>query len=195
MSSESYGHCATGPGVGGPRSLVAAVTAVLTAIAVMGVTAWQGGFGTTGANPGRHAPGGRVLRRYTDPAGWSLRYPRDWHLEQSEQELHLAEIEVTVANFAPRSGIRVHTYPGGGNVRVVPPVARSGRFPSDGVALRLENPSGYPSSPSPDTRLPVGLRSLRASKTIAGLAYDAATGETFGRSSRRTKVSYSKPHA
>jgi hypothetical protein len=160
--------------------LVALGGTVLVVIAVLGLTLWSA-RPAHGESVGRHASTG-LARSYTDRAGWSLRYPRGWHLERSEQEVHLAQIEVTVASFVPRPAVVVHHSRDEANVNVtvVPPVAK-GRFPADGVALRLVDTSGAVlQDANPNTRLHVGLQSFRPSARVPGISSDHLTGATFG---------------
>lgn len=164
-----------------PRRMVAVAGTVLVVIAASALTLRPARLE---AQSGHAAPHARdaVTRSYSDQAGWSLRYPRTWHLERSEQEVHLAQIEITVASFAPRRAVVVHHFRGGGNVTVVPPTERH-RFPADGIALRLVDVSGAirPDSPR-NGHLHLGLRSFRPSPNVPRprSGFDHLTGETPG---------------
>lgn len=179
MSTESSLHAATGLGSRGRRRVFGAAVggAILTACVV-----WDLNSGGNVPGPSTQPPSGSVLRQYTDQAGWSIRYPAAWHLERSEQFEGLSLVEVTVATFASRPGIEHRVYPGGGNVRAVPSVSSDGRFPADGVALRLVSETGgFGPLAARDTRLPIDLGSFSQSVTpLASPRYNAATGETFG---------------
>jgi hypothetical protein len=134
----------------------------------------------TGTPNAGEAPAGPT-RIYRDPSGWSISYPRAYHLESSEKELHLAAVETTVATFMPQSGIDAERYASGATVRVVPPLDAKSRFPADAAALRVVYQSGLPTlgvrARTPYVRLSVA--SLRASIGPRGQSYDAATGATY----------------
>lgn len=52
---------------------------------------------------------------------------------------------------------------------------------ANGVALAVESDTAAPALPRVrNTRLPVDLQSFRPSVKVAGVKYNAATGETFG---------------
>jgi hypothetical protein len=129
--------------------------------------------------PGARRTAAGCVFTATRPAG-RCTTPPAFQVEVSEQELGLASVEVTIANFRARPGIRVRTTPTSGNVRAVPPVDRAGRFPRDGVAFRLvSNSSGPAGEVHARSRLPLSLASFHRSRGPAGLRYNAATGETL----------------
>ena len=113
-----------------------------------------------------HLARGGGLRSYRDQTGWSVLYPADFRVEVSEQELGLAQAEVTFANFTAQPGIVVRVSSNSGNVCAVPPLALAGRFPADGVALRLLSDSGAPTIliSQPRSQLPLSLASFRPSQ-------------------------------
>ncbi|MGB8877562.1 MAG: hypothetical protein WCD11_14645 [Solirubrobacteraceae bacterium] len=120
------------------------------------------------------------LRRYRDVTGWRVLYPASYYVEVSEQELGLSIVEVTIANFRPRPGIIEDAYPGGGNVRAVPPLREGGRFPADGIALRVVSDQAAPALCHSGPSRPLSLASLRPSRASpASLLYNATTGETL----------------
>ena len=162
--------------------------AVTGAVALLGLSALVVAGAAVGASraahgsrrtPVRQREGG--WRSYRDITGWRVRYPVAFHVEISEQELRLSIIEVTIATFTPRPGIIVRTYPGGGNVRAVPPLNQAGRFPPDGVALRVVTNQAALTDRKPNNRLPrrLNLASLRPSRARpSSLRFNATTGET-----------------
>ena len=126
-----------------PRLRVPLVAAAAVSLAVAATVAGIGGRAR--ANPrGVAAARQPGLRRYRDVTGWRVLYPASYYVEVSEQELGLSIVEVTIANFRPRPGIIEDAYPGGGNVRAVPPLREGGRFPADGIALRVVSDQAAP---------------------------------------------------
>jgi hypothetical protein len=162
--------------------------ALIGAVALLGISALgmatTAGGAKTVAHGSRHSPvRGRDSgwRGYRDTTGWRVRYPVTFHVEISEQELRLSIIEVTIASFRPQPGILVRTYRGGGNVRAVPPLSKAGRFPPDGVALRVVSNQAALTDPDPKAHVPGRLRlaSFRPSRARpSSLAFNATTGET-----------------
>ena len=162
--------------------------AVTGAVALLGLSALVVAGAAVGASraahgsrrtPVRQREGG--WRSYRDITGWRVRYPVAFHVEISEQELRLSIIEVTIATFTPRPGIIVRTYPGGGNVRAVPPLNQAGRFPPDGVALRVVSNQAALTDRAHNARLPrrLSLASFRPSRARpSNLLFNATTGET-----------------
>ena len=105
-------------------------------------------------------------------------------MESSEQELGLAAVEVTIASFDAQPGIEVSSSGGTGNVRVVPPVDRAGRFPAAGVAFRVVYESGLPSSVlrTRAARTPLSLASFKPSSLPNSPSYISETsGNAQGR--------------
>jgi hypothetical protein len=146
------------------------------------------GVGVAMAGCGAASPQGQLValrvptRSYHDPAGWAVRFPTAFHLDASNQEQGVAMTEGTVASFALRSGIVVHRLRDGGSVRVTPPLPGDGRFPPDGVALRVVNDASNPFVPPhhPPPRLPLRLSSFEKSKPVPStLGYNGTTGETY----------------
>lgn len=123
----------------------------------------------------------RGWRSYRAVTGWRVRYPTSFHVETSAQELKLSIVETTIASFTPTPGIIVRTYPGGGNVRAVPPLDRTRRFPPGGVALRVLIDQGALTTPGIGhaTAPRLSLADLRPSRTRPCLLYNATTGETL----------------
>jgi hypothetical protein len=86
----------------------------------------------------QHVRAAPTLRRYVDPAGWTLRYPSTMHLERSTSGPGLATFtEITVASFAQQRAVRSGRTRDGGYVTVRPPLDPQDRFPLDGVAFRM----------------------------------------------------------
>lgn len=160
------------------RSHQCLMVVALLVVAALTLTATGAGPATIASERARHHDG---LRSYRDVTGWGVRYPAGWQLEISEQQLRLSLAEVTVAAFGSRPGIVVRTWPGGGNVRAVPPLSHTDRFPPDAVAMRVVEDPAAPSWSQKTTRLrrPLGLASLRPSRGPRGLLYNATTGETL----------------
>lgn len=160
--------------------LVAALALVLGGLVATGVASSKGRIGAAaGSIAASHQNG---LRSYQDVTGWRMLYPASFHIEISEHELRLSIIEVTIANFRSRAGVVVRTYPGGGNVRAVPPLNHAGSFPADGVALRVVADQGAPSGLKANTRLryPLSVARFRPSHARpSNLLYNATTGETL----------------
>jgi hypothetical protein len=101
-----------------------------------------------------------TLRRYVDPAGWSLRYPSTMYLERSTSGPGLATFtEITVASFAQRRAVQSGRTRDGGYVAVRPPLDPQARFPLDGVAFRMLRIDGGPAGnlTVADSRFPVQL--------------------------------------
>ena len=120
------------------------------------------------------------LRPYRDVTGWRVLYGASYHVEVSEQELGLSIVEVTIANFRPRPGIVEDTYPGGGDVRAVPPLRQGGPVPGDGIALRVVSNQAAPALCHSRPSRPLSLASCRPSRACpASLLYNATTGETL----------------
>lgn len=112
------------------------------------------------------------------PNGWGIGYPAGFRAERSGTGDGPFE-EITVANFRPSAGVVTHAWPGGANVRLLPPVAPDGRFPASGVALRAsEDAAGPLPVTQPNTALPVELSRFRHSGRLGSLSDNAATGET-----------------
>jgi hypothetical protein len=106
-------------------------------------------------------------QRYTDPAGWSLDYPRTMHLEHSSSGPGLATFsEVTIASFAQQRAVHSGRTHDGGFVRVDPPLDPNGAFPNDGVAIRMLAIAGGPAPiPTvPDSRFPIQLATFRPAR-------------------------------
>jgi hypothetical protein len=103
--------------------------------------------------------------RYTDPAGWWLRFPADMHLERSHATERISVWEVTVASFVPRTAVRTGSTPSGAWLRVDPPADADGRFGSDDVALRIVRQDGgpLPDLEAAESRFPLQLAGFRAS--------------------------------
>lgn len=114
-------------------------------------------------------------KRYTDPAGWSLVYPRTMHLERSSAEAMVTFSEVTLASFQPRSGVRARgsTSDRVSNVsiRYVPPVDASGRFPGHGVAFRMQlqlSARWGLDATTPESRFPIEPQTFQRSSREPG---------------------------
>jgi hypothetical protein len=104
-------------------------------------------------------------QRYTDPAGWSLSYPRTMYLERSSSGPGLASFsEVTIASFPQRRAVHSGRTRDGGFVRIDPPLNANGAFPNDGVAVRMVAIAGGPAPivTVPDSRFPIELGTFRA---------------------------------
>ena len=160
----------------GWRGRIVVVSGVLVAVLVAVIAAGSGG----GGGNGPVAPAGLVARavRYSG-LRWSLRYPRGFNVERSGSARFPVDVEVTVASFAPESAYARHQSPTGLIVHMIPPLDRAGRFPADGVALRLEDVAarslGAAAQPGSEPRIALG--DLRPSPRVAGIVY-ALTGET-----------------
>jgi hypothetical protein len=118
---------------------------------------------------------------YTDPAGWSVRYPNTLRLERSRNRYDTVTTEVTIANFAASTGVQ-QTHSG---FRVVPPVAPSGTFPANGIAFRIVNRDGGGENPTRHPAPAMTLASFRPSREPGitrpprgGAPYNATDGET-----------------
>jgi hypothetical protein len=116
------------------------------------------------------------MRAYTDDTfGYSLRYPGDWHLDTSKDELRITVWETTVGNFDAASGPshEVRQRERGGFLAIhLERDDRLENFPSDGVALRIFHVEG---GPSPDfsaaeADFPLSLDEFTPSYSGTGLA-------------------------
>ena len=105
-----------------------------------------------------------LTAKYRSSLGWSIRYPREMHVEHSaaaSRNGHYGVDETTFATFRSRHGVRHRVSARGESIWVVPPRTKSGRFPSTGAALRIADaqspfPSFHRGSPGA-TRLPLRL--------------------------------------
>src|SRR5579859_2295464 len=111
--------------------------------------------GATAAALAQGSPRPRLLR-YTDRLGWSLTYPRSFHLEQTTPNPAIGFYEVTVANFRPARGVVSWSYRGGGGSDLAPPAKP---FPANGVTFRVWWFTDDPPFPgvAPDSRFPLRL--------------------------------------
>ena len=112
-----------------------------------------GGGSPSGTNLGHH---------YQSSLGWSIRYPRGLHVERSGADgFGYGAHETTFSSFAASHGVRARISPRMQSIRLMPPRARSGRFPAEGIALRvLYQWSHVPVRPGfrpAGTRLPLSL--------------------------------------
>jgi hypothetical protein len=130
-------------------------------------------------------PAGRVsppalTRHYADATGWSARYPAAFHREVSDQELGLSFTEATIANFALRPGIVIHRLRHGASWRAFPALDPAGRFPPDGVALRVVTDTDDPFAPTHrNFRYPIRLAGFAPSDDVPPpLPFNGSTGET-----------------
>jgi|tagenome__1003787_1003787.scaffolds.fasta_scaffold20888046_2 hypothetical protein len=109
-------------------------------------------------------PRGRVVRGDT---GWTLTVPQGFHVERSAGGFRGPATEVTVASFRSGAGIRAYETALESGFHDVPPLDSAGRFPLDGVAVRVVRLEGGPPAfewPGRETSLPLRLRDFRASK-------------------------------
>jgi hypothetical protein len=153
-------------------SILLSIAVAIAAITLLHSTAHH----VTGTQPPQ------PVKSYDDPAGWGVSYPRDFQLERSETARGFTSVEATIASFVPSTGVQVHVYANGGNVRQVPPLDRHGRFPLDGVAFRLADVSGNaPGLPrhEPNTPQPILLTTFRPSAGPDGALYNHVDGETL----------------
>jgi hypothetical protein len=148
------------------RVLVALIAALLAAAAVGGVYA-VGPLGPGG--PAKPPVGSAVTsssdfaRQYNSPLGWSIRLPHRMYLEHSTGGgISFGVDEATVANFRVQPGVREHLTPNGRQIFEVPPQKHlGGRFPADGIAVRvLWFQSLGPISPKGATHPPLRLSSF-----------------------------------
>ena len=115
---------------------------------------------------------GDGAERYVDQRGWSIDVPHGMYLERSGAELKVSIDEVTVASFPPRKG--VHSFRSGrtSGFDLRPPRDAGGRFPTDGVALRIVyaegGPPGFDEFPGRETRFPLRLADLRRHTAYPG---------------------------
>jgi hypothetical protein len=102
-----------------------------------------------------HGSTGARLLRYTDPTGWSVSYPRTFHIESADTG-RFGFYEVTIANFAPARGVARWTWPGGGRIDLAPP---ANPLPANGVAFRVWWFNDGPGElvMAPDSRFPLRL--------------------------------------
>jgi hypothetical protein len=116
----------------------------------------------------------------SESAAWSARYPTGFHLEVSDQLYGLTTTEATVADFRLRPGIVIRHQRGGASWRVFPPLDGSGRFPADGIAVRVVIDSDAPSTPEHrNFRSPIRLSSFTPSDDVPSpLPFNGSTGET-----------------
>ena len=102
--------------------------------------------------------------RYTDPAGWSVQHP-GLTVEHSGADMRASVSEVTFASFAQRPAVHVFHSANSGGFRVDPPFDRtSGRYPADGIALRIVREGGGPPPDleTPETGFPIRLADFTA---------------------------------
>jgi hypothetical protein len=71
-----------------------------------------------------------AAERHTDPAGWSLTYPREMHVEHSAWTGRYAFDQVTIASFVLRTAV-------GPTGHIDPPLDPGGAFPEASVAFRI----------------------------------------------------------
>ena len=112
--------------------------------------------------------------RYRTSLGWSIRYPRAMHVEHSAAVSgngHYAVSETTFASFRSKPGVRHRISSRGESIGVVSPSTKSGLFPSNGVALRVEDEQtpfprrgGRPGT----TRLPLRLSQFHKAPALHG---------------------------
>jgi hypothetical protein len=118
--------------------------------------------------------------RYTDTLGWSLSYPSGMHLErsQSPRYIGLDVDEVTVASFPLRDPIRTNSRGRSASMRIEAPRDPSGRFPANGIALRIMRSEG---GPGPNVALPESRFPLRLSSLGRGSMYSNTSPPATGR--------------
>ncbi len=128
-----------------PDRLWLVVAGVLVGLVAAGCGAAAAGVqGTAAASTLRSAAVTRSVS-YVDPQGWSLRYPSSLSVERSTSGPGMVTLaEVTVANFTQQRAVVSGKTHDGGFVRIRPPLDRAGRFPADGIALRLLVVDGGP---------------------------------------------------
>jgi hypothetical protein len=118
--------------------------------------------------------------------GWSIRHPRELHVEHSAAASRdVLYDETTFASFRSKPGVIHRVSPLSESIFFVPPRTASERFPSNGIVLRVEDAGhvfpGARRFHPPATRLPLHLsqfhevqrgRLLSHSLVIAGRPYD-----------------------
>lgn len=141
------------------------------------VAAVIAGCGGTASDGGAHPAAAVRALRYTDPQGWSLRYPRPLTLERSTSGPGMATFtEITVANFTQQTAVVTGRTRDGGFIRVLPPLDHRGRFPADGVAFRMLLVDGPPMiGTEPDSRFPITLSTFTRSHAASFPARDYAS--------------------
>ena len=81
------------------------------------------------------------------------------HSGASSGNGHFAEYETTFASFRPTHGVRHRVTPRGESIRSEPARTKSGGFPPNGIALRIDESIAAPSccyrTPTGKTRLPL----------------------------------------
>jgi hypothetical protein len=84
-------------------------------------------------------PSAGLRHSYSSSKGWSMRYSNGMYVEHaSAGGISYAVDEVTVGSFMSRPGVQHRERsPQGETIRPVPPRARLGEFPADGIAVRV----------------------------------------------------------
>ena len=113
---------------------------------------------------GGGSPGTSLSAHYQSSDGWSINYPRGMHVEHAAAASpgRYSVDETTFASFRSKRGVRKTVSPGGLSIVQLPPRGKSGRFPSDGIALRVvlqQSHAPFLSHPAA-TRLPLDLSSF-----------------------------------
>jgi hypothetical protein len=117
------------------------------------------------------ATGEAPTRRYQDPLGWSLTYPKAWHVEHSRSPsyIRIDVREATVANFPLVSPISAEHDASSASMHIDAPRDPAGAFPADGVALRVSRQQGGPPvwKKPREARFPLHLASFRPQTAYA----------------------------
>lgn len=100
---------------------------------------------------------------YRSRLGWSMRYPSGMHVEHAAGSgISFGVDEVTFSSFRSKPGVLVRTIPNGQSIRTVPPRARFGTFPRNGIAVRVLWLVGPGLTQPHPARLPLQLSTFRA---------------------------------
>ena len=121
-----------------------------------------------------------LTRTYSDPGGWSIRYPATMHLERSGRtcdQPRLKFTEMTLATFTPRPPVQSRTDKLGGLTLIRQPADSQGRFPRDAVALRILC-SLTPMPEAETSTLPLTLASFKAPSLTGAVSLHIAPRET-----------------